>query len=284
MDSRATQLTTELQHNPARLINLIEQDLLSNEEIVLGLNKAISISINWFVSNQVMYPASLDLEKIMLKALRIVCTEPRGITLANLVGQLRYTDDIETIELIGEITVHMAEAELFDLVQLQSGYMSIKPLYLCDPKVLIEVADKTQMPPMVVEPMRLTRNTSSAYLSVDVDSLILKKGNHHSGNICLDSLNTFNKVALELDLNMVGDRDGVSKEETQKQKKQRLIEEKRADQEHEYLLRNGNKFYLPHKYDKRGRTYCQGYHTSYQGDEYHKAILNFHSKEIIKGF
>ena len=28
------------------------------------------------------------------------------------------------------------------------------------------------------------------------------------------------------------------------------------------ILSEGNEFYLTHKYDKRGRSYCQGYHCS----------------------
>ena len=47
------------------------------------------------------------------------------------------------------------------------------------------------------------------------------------------------------------------------------------------LINEGNRFYLTHKYDKRGRTYCQGYHVSYQGNTYRKAILQLADKELV---
>ena len=47
-------------------------------------------------------------------------------------------------------------------------------------------------------------------------------------------------------------------------------------------LLNGNNFSLNHKYDKRGRTYCQGYHVNYQGTPWNKAVVEFSHKEITK--
>lgn len=42
-----------------------------------------------------------------------------------------------------------------------------------------------------------------------------------------------------------------------------------------------NKFHFVWKYDKRGRTYSQGYHINLQSTEYKKASLNFKNKEVI---
>ena len=43
----------------------------------------------------------------------------------------------------------------------------------------------------------------------------------------------------------------------------------------------GNHFYLTHRYDKRGRTYAQGYYINPQGNEWNKAVLEFADKEIV---
>jgi DNA-directed RNA polymerase len=43
-----------------------------------------------------------------------------------------------------------------------------------------------------------------------------------------------------------------------------------------------NEFYLTHRYDKRGRVYCQGYHVTYQGTPWNKAVLELADKEIIE--
>jgi DNA-directed RNA polymerase len=44
----------------------------------------------------------------------------------------------------------------------------------------------------------------------------------------------------------------------------------------------GNEFYLTHRYDKRGRVYCQGYHISYQGNAWNKSVIELADKEIIE--
>jgi DNA-directed RNA polymerase len=43
-----------------------------------------------------------------------------------------------------------------------------------------------------------------------------------------------------------------------------------------------NEFYLTHKYDKRGRIYCQGYHVNYQGTPWNKAVIQFANEEIVE--
>ena len=48
----------------------------------------------------------------------------------------------------------------------------------------------------------------------------------------------------------------------------------------EILTEESDTFYLPHKYDKRGRTYCQGYHVSYQGAAWNKAVIEFANEEV----
>jgi DNA-directed RNA polymerase len=41
-------------------------------------------------------------------------------------------------------------------------------------------------------------------------------------------------------------------------------------------------FYLTHKYDKRGRVYCQGYHINYQGAPWNKATIQLADKELVE--
>jgi DNA-directed RNA polymerase len=40
--------------------------------------------------------------------------------------------------------------------------------------------------------------------------------------------------------------------------------------------------YLTHRYDRRGRIYCTGYHVNEQGTDYHKAVLEFADKELVE--
>jgi len=39
---------------------------------------------------------------------------------------------------------------------------------------------------------------------------------------------------------------------------------------------------MTHRYDKRGRVYCMGYHVNYQGTPWNKAVIELADKEMIQ--
>lgn len=144
--------------------------------------------------------------------------------------------------------------------------------------------------PIVVKPAKLTHNRSSAYLTGS-GSLILKD-NHHEGDICLDHLNRMNAVKLTINretasmvANSWRDMDKQKPDESffDFNKRRRAFDkyDRSVGKVMEILDDAGNEFHLGHKYDKRGRTYCQGYHVNYQGNDWNKAIVEFANKEII---
>lgn len=136
--------------------------------------------------------------------------------------------------------------------------------------------------PMVCEPKELISNSGSAYLTVEKDSVLLNDS-HHSDDIVLEHLNKMNKVSLSLNQRVVDGAVSTWKNaKTADALKQLSYYNQTAKVVHKILLDHGNKFYLTHKYDKRGRCYCQGYHVSYQGSDFNKAIIEFTNKELIK--
>jgi len=49
------------------------------------------------------------------------------------------------------------------------------------------------------------------------------------------------------------------------------------------MVKHGNKFYIPNKYDSRLRCYPKANHFNFMGTKYLKAMLQFNTKEIIDG-
>lgn len=152
--------------------------------------------------------------------------------------------------------------------------------------------DAYQFPlPMVVTPRKLRENIDSAYLT-GKQSLILKN-NHHEGDICLDHLNRMNRIALSVDVDVSNHLQnkwkGVDK---QKDDETRADFMKRVRAFNKYnevahevigiMVEAGNKFYLTHRPDKRGRTYSQGHHINYQGNSWNKATVVLYHGEIIE--
>lgn len=156
-----------------------------------------------------------------------------------------------------------------------------------------EDIDRYQYPmPMVVEPLPINTNMDTGYYTQKA-SVILKK-NHHNLDVCLDHLNRSNRIKFKID----GDTAITIKNKWRHLDKPKPHEEysefrkrvkafnKYNRTAHEVLnhlgIATGGEFYLTHRYDKRGRTYCQGYHCTYQGATWNKAVINLANEEIVK--
>ena len=154
-----------------------------------------------------------------------------------------------------------------------------------------EELDRFQFPlPMVVEPKEVLDNRDTGYLT-SRGSIILRN-NHHGDDVCLDHINRMNKVKLCINedtalmvknkwRNLDKPKSGETCEDFEKRRKAFLKYDKVAKDVIGLLIQEGNEFYLTHKYDKRGRVYCQGYHVTYQGAAWNKAVIEFADKELI---
>lgn len=155
-----------------------------------------------------------------------------------------------------------------------------------------EELDKFQFPlPMVVEPMEVKDNCSTGMLTSG-GSIILRN-NHHNDDVCLDHINRMNKVRFVINTdtatmvknkwrNLDKAKEGETKDDFEKRKKAFEKYDRTAKDVIGLLVKEGNEFHLIHKYDKRGRIYCQGYHVTYQGAPWNKAVIEFADKEVIE--
>lgn len=158
-------------------------------------------------------------------------------------------------------------------------------------KKIQDQLDLYQYPvPMVVPPQEVETNRDTGYFTIR-NSLILKN-NHHGEDICLDHINRVNAIPLAINADVsafVKNRwkniDRQKKDETVREFKDRQKAFNRFNrvsrQVIQELLGADRQFWLTHKVDKRGRTYCQGYHISYQSNDFSKALIEFADKEIL---
>lgn len=145
--------------------------------------------------------------------------------------------------------------------------------------------------PMVIAPEPVTNNRENGYL-VSRGSIILKN-NHHDDDVCLDHINRMNAIKFTIDddtafmianewRNLDKPKDGESKSDYEK----RLRAFEKFDTTSKTVISKvvslGNEIHFTHRYDKRGRTYCQGYHCNYAGTSWSKAIIQFADKELVE--
>lgn len=155
--------------------------------------------------------------------------------------------------------------------------------------------DRYQYPlPMLIEPKKVNDNISSGYYSGSVQSSLILRDNHHDDDICLDHINSSNRTKLTINTdtaNMIKNTWRNLDKRKPNETKADFDSRKSAFEKYDRASRDiidsimmfDNEFYLTHKYDKRGRTYCQGYHVNYQGNAWNKAVIEFADKEIING-
>lgn len=185
--------------------------------------------------------------------------------------------------------VYLAAAN--DFVDWDDTWAVFIVKYLLSDDIQAEL-DRYQFPlPMVVEPKDLVDNTTYGYLITN-GSVILKN-NHHNDDVCLDHLNRMNKVKLTIDNNtatMISnrwrnlDRPKEGESQTDFMKRKRAFEkyDSVAKDVIQVLTKHDNEFFMTHRYDKRGRTYCQGYHVTYQGNAWNKAVIQLAEQELVE--
>lgn len=204
---------------------------------------------------------------------------------AQMAARLKFSDRTEAITTVAELMAVLCNTDAFDIdkAHKMASLMVVSCIPLSD--TLLEFIENSQyLPPMVCTPLPLTHNYSSGNLTHN-DSLILGSGNHHDGDLCLDTLNTQNNVALQLDTQFLSK---VEEEPTYELDTQDKIDQWHRFKRQSYffyslLAEQGNRFYLTHKVDKRGRSYACGYHINTQGAAFKKAMLELANEEVVEG-
>lgn len=140
--------------------------------------------------------------------------------------------------------------------------------------------------PMVVEPETLKHNFMNGYKYVGNHSGLILRNNPDKQDINLDHLNRMNKVKLKLDkdvFNLMHNKNSKKIEDMSYAEKNNFIKFNARVEQFGKFYGELDGFYLTHKYDKRGRTYPQGYYLNYQGNDYAKAIIALADEELVQG-
>lgn len=192
------------------------------------------------------------------------------------------------LQVVAGLLEKAVEADLVDY-NSQTGRFIL--LYMLTAETQLEL-EMFQYPlPMLVPPQKVNSNRDSGYLLGFTGSLLLRN-NHHDKDICLDHINRLNQIEFCLDMDTAGlvqnswrhlDKPKPGETKFDFDARRRAFEkyDRTARDIMDEMVRLGNKFYLTHKYDKRGRTYCQGYHVNYQGAPWNKATLELAHKEYV---
>lgn len=201
-----------------------------------------------------------------------------------MANRMQFADQRDAILTMSELIAILCETDAYDLYkESKAASIQVVSRVPLSERTVKFIEKSEYLPPMVCKPLELTHNFSSGYLTHN-DTLILGTGNHHDGDICLDVLNTMNGVALRLDTEFLStvEEEPTFDFENPGQTQQWLRFKAQSYEFYKLMVDAGNRFYLTHKVDKRGRIYSQGYHIHSQGTAFKKAMLELADEELIE--
>lgn len=279
-------------HIDAKIRHAIETSPTLQEKVAQGIALVKAYMAGEYYDSKMKRIAqleNLDVQTLVLDMFVGVayCLKPELFTSASaqIACRLKFSDRTEAITTVAELLAVLCRTDAFD-IDKPDKMASLTILSRMDlPANLVHFIQNSQyLPPMVCEPLELTHNYSSGYLTHN-DSLVLGSGNHHDGDLCLDVLNTMNKVALKLDVDFLCkvEEDPTFELDSQDKQDQWAEFKRQSYVFYNLMVQQGNRFHLTHKVDKRGRIYAMGYHITTQGTSFKKAQLELANEEKVAG-
>jgi hypothetical protein len=197
--------------------------------------------------------------------------------ITTILGMILNTDT--SISEMLDLILTMSKLDLID-IDLEGGiYSVLEP----DSEELDWINNAMYPLPHITEPKEVHNNWESPYLTYNNNTILGSTQNRHDKDICLDHINRVNKIPLQINISMLNVAKNKWKTSDTNRDTQRSLKEftKKEQDVINSMIVLGNKFYLSHGYDKRGRTYSRGYYISPMGNEYQKSLIELYNGEII---
>ena len=151
----------------------------------------------------------------------------------------------------------------------EKGYRYVEPSITLPDDLQLLLNNIQYLPPMIVEPEPVENNRVKW---ATFSKSIFLNGNHHDGIVDTEFLDIMNSTAMSIDPYMAR-HDEETDDSLLKIRSKAAVS---------MLNQFTDKFYFIYRYDARLRSYASGYQLSPQGNDYRKAQLNLHKREIIK--
>jgi len=185
-----------------------------------------------------------------------------------LSGKIGCEQPLDRAKCIAEVIAVIGSTGLIEIERKYEGYIVYTEFVLDDPIPVPDKHDPLTRPP--------TTKTTNQILGC--------KYKQHNQETCLDHINRLNSIGLKLNLPLLRtmEEEATFDIETKQQKDQWDLFVSKSYKAYLKLARGDNKFWLEHKYDTRGRTYCDGYFITYQGSSFKKSIVQLANKEVVQ--
>jgi hypothetical protein len=228
-----------------------------------------------------------DLDALVFDIFLEVCLQNYASyqAIAGKIGAKIKMNTFDAVKTVAEIMAVMCEADAFDVIvsaDSDTGVMMVQSHYELPDNIKQKIADTMYLPPMVCKPFKVSDNYTYHSMTEQGSLILGKRVNHHNLPLAYDAINIASAIPLALDSYILGFREVPNKELDTQDKVDSFNRMQIASTKvYNFLLENGNKWYLRWRYDKRGRMYSQGYHVNIQSTDYKKALVSFADEEEL---
>ena len=179
-----------------------------------------------------------------------------------------YTDPIEAFEWGMVFLKECRDTDLYTINKKNDSWY-VFPNFRTGHTTQHKLLKLQYLPPMKQKPLKWKNNYNGGWLWENKHLILGHRFNRHERPLAYDAINKLQSIPWEID---TGTYLFEKQSNTSLNKKQflRVIDQ--------YL---GQHFYFVWRYDSRGRSYSSGYDLNLQSNEYGKAMLSLHKKELI---
>lgn len=262
-------------------------DYLDSHEILPEMQQAINLAFKWahttysYASKnqriqewrRAMTPSDTPFYAIMCHVFAGTLLHPQGMTYQAMIGYIssnvQCADPLDRAKCAAEMIALAYQADLITVTRVSDKTLLVSTEFVLP----VEIPAFGKHLPQFKRPA-----------PVDFIPILGCRFKQHNEDICIEHIDRMNSIALSLDERIIDAMEEYQKSEpeTTEQEEQWQEFKRRSAETYQTVLENGNRFYLRHNYDTRGRCYCEGYYINYQGSQYKKAIVQLADKEVVK--
>lgn len=163
------------------------------------------------------------------------------------------------------------DSGLYELKQTDDEWY-VHPNFTLDKKTRQQIEKLQYLPPMKTTPLDWTNNHNGGWLWESKSLILGNRFTKHGMPLAYDVINKLQGIQWEID----NDTYLLEKDTNRNLNKKKFLRVL-----NEYI---GKPFNFVWRYDSRGRSYSSGYDLNLQSNEYGKALISLHNKEVITNF
>lgn len=269
------QMELEFKYSKQNARRIIKHELQTHFETMYRVFECTNKMGNWVIADsyeskkirkQHLKDKKFDFVNFCLDVMVLILREGKPQPLQSIAGimapSMEFEDIFDGVRTSAELLGIMCEYDLFDVEVAalnDENRMMIIPVWELEDEIKQLLKNIRYQPPMVTKPLLVTHNRDFQYLSFQESLILGTPLNHHEDSLALDVINIMNNQVLSLDPVVLQKEEMPNKVLDTMEKQEQFLQMKQASAAvYQEMLDHGNKFYLTHKYDKRGRLYSQG--------------------------